>query len=329
MSRKVLIAYHGHCFDGMCSAAVLTRFLRELESDALGFSYKGLDHQSGGSFVPEEVLAGDINAVVDFRYTISDKLTWWFDHHISGIVNDAEREHLRADATGRKFFEPTYSSCCKLIVDIAESRFNIRMTELDNLVYWADLIDAARFTDAKSAVTLEEPALKLMTVIEAHGNDRFMVPRIRRLADGATIEDIACESEVMQLFEPLFEHHKKTCETIRDNAKFERGVVSFSLIGKGSDRYNKFIPYWLYPDAQYCVAVLATRSRAKVSVGSNPWSKKPRVHDIAKICSQYGGGGHPVVGAVTLKPSEIERAEEIGREIVDRLATAPNGLKRT
>ena len=107
---------------------------------------------------------------------------------------------------------------------------------------------------------------------------------------------------------------------IRDNAEFDRGVVSFSLIGTGSDRYNKFIPYWLYPDAQYCVAVLATQSRAKVSVGSNPWAKEPRVHDIAAICSRYGGGGHPAVGAVTLKADEIERAKAIAEEIVSELS---------
>ncbi|MBN1652170.1 MAG: hypothetical protein JXA30_00160 [Deltaproteobacteria bacterium] len=320
MNQKVVIAYHGHCFDGMCSAAVLTRFLREIESSALTFSYKGIDHQSGGSFVPEEILTGDINAVIDFRYTMSEKLTWWFDHHISGIVNDTELQHYRSDTSGRKFFEPSYSSCCKLIVDVANSHFNIRMSELDDLVYWADIIDSARFSDAKSAVELEEPALQLMTVIETYGDDQFLNQRIRRLAEGVPIEEIAREPEVNKLFEPLLRSHRRTCQIIDEKAEFSRGVVSFELIGTNSDRYNKFIPYWLYPDARYCVAILASKTRAKVSVGSNPWAKEPRTHDIAKICSRYGGGGHPAVGAVTLKSDEIARAREIGKEIISQLA---------
>jgi hypothetical protein len=321
MNRNAMIAYHGHCFDGMGSAAVLTRFLREIESDELTFSYHGLDHQSGGSYVPEEILTGDINAVVDFRYTMSEKLTWWFDHHVSGIINDEEFKHFRSDTSGRKFFEPHYTSCCKLIVDIVNKHFNVQLRELDNLVYWADIIDSARFSDATNAVELKEPALQLMTVIEAHGNDAFLIPRIRQLSEGVPLEEIATDPKVKKLFKPLLRNHEKTCEIIRNTAKLERGIVSFSLIGTGSDRYNKFIPYWLYPDAQYCVAVLATQSRVKISVGSNPWSTRPRTHDIAKICGQYGGGGHPAVGAVTLKPQEVERGKEIGKEIVSRLAT--------
>ena len=34
MTKKITIAYHGHCFDGMCSAAVLTRFLRARDGEA-------------------------------------------------------------------------------------------------------------------------------------------------------------------------------------------------------------------------------------------------------------------------------------------------------
>ena len=33
--------------------------------------------------------------------------------------------------------------------------------------------------------------------------------------------------------------------------------------------------------------------RTKVSVGSNPWAKKPVNYNLASICERYGGGGHP------------------------------------
>jgi len=42
----------------------------------------------------------------------------------------------------------------------------------------------------------------------------------------------------------------------------------------------------------------------------------PRSHDIASICARYGGGGHPVVGAISLPPDQLERAREVAREIV-------------
>ena len=325
MSKRVVIAFHGHCFDGMCSAALLTRFLREYESEPLEFFYRGLDHQSGGSYVPEKALSGEINAVVDFRYTTSPRLTWYFDHHVSGIVGDEEMRHFCQDTSGRKFFDPTKGSCCKLIEEVSGSRFGIRFDGLVEVVRWADIIDSASFPDAATAVALEEPALQLMTVVEAHGNDRFLARRIERLSEGTTLAELAGEKRIKKLFRPLFEAHQKTCQSIREKAEYRSGVVYFDLADSGRDRYNKFIPYWIYPDAKYCVAVLASPNRAKVSVGSNPWSTTPRDHDIARICAEYGGGGHPAVGAVTLRSDQVERARQIGMAIAARLRGTYSG----
>jgi len=320
MTKEVVVGYHGHCFDGMSSAALVTRVLRELEGAELAFTYRGLDHQPGGSHVPEAILSADINAVVDFRYSMSERLTWWFDHHVSGIVGDAERAHFAADATGRKFFEPSYGSCCQLIHDIAQARFGLDLSGLADLVAWADRIDAARFTDAQMAVELREPALQLMTVIEAHGDDKFIAPRIELLVNGTSLDELASAASVQKLFAPLQEEHERVCELIRGRAQLDAGVVFFDLVGNGQDRYNKFIPYWLYPSSRYCVAVSAGRTRAKVSVGSNPWAPVPRTHNIAEICASYGGGGHEVVGAVSLPASDIERARAIARLIVVQLS---------
>jgi hypothetical protein len=320
MSDDIVIGYHGHCFDGMASAALLTRLLQELAGPARKFRYVGLDHQPGGSHVPEKILSGAINAVVDFRYTSSQKLTWWFDHHASGLVGADEREHLAADTTGRKFFDPSYGSCSQLIADIARERFGVPLTEHAPLVRWAQVIDTASFASAQVAVELFEPELQLMTVIEAHGDDAFLSPRIERLSAGTSVGELVSEPAVQNLLGPLLARHNDTCEIIQARAVQAGSVVYFDLAGSGDDRYNKFIPYWLFPRSRYCVAVTASRTRAKVSVGSNPWAKQRRTHDIAAICARYGGGGHAVVGAVSLKAEELTRARTIAAEIVAELA---------
>lgn len=319
MTKRVVIGYHGHCFDGMCSSAILTRFLGTFEADELNFTYRGLDHQAGGSFVPEALLDGDINVVVDFRYTTSPRLHWWFDHHISGIVGETERRHFEQDRSGRKFFNPDYSSCTKLIVDVARNRFKIDLSDLADLVHWADIIDSAQFENAKTAVELELPVLQLMTVIEAHGDEQFLSPVIAKLARGMALNQLALDSKVQALFQPLREAHEKTRLAIRGKAEFKEGVVMSDLSDLGIDRFNKFIPYLYYPQALYSVTVLASPARAKVSVGSNPWIRERRGHNIAQICAQYGGGGHPAVGAVALNPDQVERARQIGKAIAEEL----------
>ena len=42
---------------------------------------------------------------------------------------------------------------------------------------------------------------------------------------------------------------------------------------------------------------------------------------IAAICERHGGGGHPVVGAISLGASDVERAKMLARTIADELAT--------
>ncbi|HYG70453.1 MAG TPA: DHH family phosphoesterase, partial [Anaeromyxobacteraceae bacterium] len=78
-----------------------------------------------------------------------------------------------------------------------------------------------------------------------------------------------------------------------------------------------------FPEARYTVVVSRDAKRAKISVGSNPWSRPARPHDISKLCERYGGGGHPVVGAVSLAPDRIDDARRIAEEIATTLRTTP------
>src|SRR5205085_8985832 len=110
--------------------------------------------------------------------------------------------------------------------------------------------------------------------------------------------------------------HLETLETIKRKALYEQGVIQFDLVDEGLEGFNKFIPYYLFPDATYTVALTRGPQRTKISVGSNPWSPRPRTHNIATICERYGGGGHAVVGAVSLKPEELAEGRAYAREIV-------------
>jgi hypothetical protein len=125
---------------------------------------------------------------------------------------------------------------------------------------------------------------------------------------------------VQERFRPLLERHRETLEIIRGKATYARGVVTFDLVDEGLEGFNKFIPYYVRPETTYSVAVTRGPDRAKISVGSNPFSPRPRRHNIASICERYGGGGHAVVGAVSLKSSDVERAREVAREIIAELS---------
>jgi hypothetical protein len=93
---KLRLLYHGHCFDGVASAATFTRFYKERIHPDAEVNYAGLLHRPGNLF-DLNLFDSDENAIVDFKYAASDKLTWWFDHHQSAFLTPEDEAHFRAD----------------------------------------------------------------------------------------------------------------------------------------------------------------------------------------------------------------------------------------
>jgi hypothetical protein len=317
---RVKVLFHDRCFDGIASAVVFSRFYREQVNPRAEFAYAGLMHRAGRLF-DEDLFDGDENVIVDFKYSSSERLTWWFDHHDSAFLSPEDEAHFRRDQSGKKFLDPSYTSCTKLVADITASRFGFDPTPLEELIRWADIIDGAQYPNPQAAVDLTEPAMKLMLVIEA-GRDDHLPERLIRALQERSLADVVRDPSLSELLGPLMAWHERAIETIRRTVRCERGVAYFDVSEYGLEGYNKFIPYYLCPEATYSVGVSLSPLRAKVSVGSNPWAPRPRRHNLAKICERYGGGGHAAVAAISLLPEEIDRARAIAREIVRELQRA-------
>ena len=314
---RVRVFYHDHCFDGAASAAYFSRFLEGAFYPDAEFVFTGLAHRASQLF-DESLFDSDENAIVDFKYSSSPKVTWWFDHHQSAFLTPQDAEHFRQDQSGKKLYDPSYKSCTLFICTVARERFGYEAPDLEQLVHWANIIDGAQYKDAKSAVELGAPAMKLTLVIEAaKGSD--IVHRIIRWMRCRPLEEIVAEPEIQELYRPLYERHLNSIDLIRSRAHQQNGVLFFDLTGYEMEGYNKFIPYYLFPDSTYTVSVSPSSFRTKVSVGSNPWVDGELKHNLATICERYGGGGHARVGAISFEPGELEKAREVAAEIVEEL----------
>jgi hypothetical protein len=314
---RLKVCYHDNCFDGLASAAVFTRFYRERIDGSASVTYQGLAHRAGVVF-PPDLFDGDVNAIVDFRYTQLPGLDWFFDHHVSAFQEPGDLEHFRADRSGKKFWDPEAKSCTRYLARVAREQFGFDTAPLADLVEWAEVIDGALFPTARMAVELEEPALRLMMMIEAERDPAVLhglIDRLQRDPLGALAADPAYAGRIA----PLLERHRQNVELVRSRATLDRGVVFFDIADQGLDNVNKFISYYLFDGCRYSVNVSASKSRAKVSIGSNPWSRAPRTHDLARLAERYGGGGHAVVAAISFAPGEVERARKAAAEITEEL----------
>ncbi len=314
---RVRVFYHDKCFDGACSAALFSHFYRERIRDDGEFIYGGLLHRAGALF-DEKDFDGDENAIVDFKYSSSPNITWWFDHHESAFLSPDDAAHFERDQSNRKFYDPAFKSCTSFIAMIAEQRFGFDPRPVAELVRWTDIVDGALYESAQSAVEMQAPAMKLTMAIESVQDPNFVKQLIPLLATQSLASTLV-EPVVAAVLPPLLERHQRSIEVLRKRSTEKEGTIFFDLTDLDLEGYNKFVPYYLHPESIYSVGLSKSSFRVKVSVGSNPWSKREPTVNLAKVCERYGGGGHARVGAISFDVTKGDDARTAAQEIVEEL----------
>jgi hypothetical protein len=321
---RVRVFYHDKCFDGACSASLFTRFHREcIAHDAL-YEYHGLVHRAGALF-DESEFTGDENAIVDFKYSSSPKITWWFDHHLSAFLTPGDQQSFLdckqdPSCSKRMFFDPNYTSCTSFLAHIASTQFGFDTAPLGELIHWADIVDGARYESPESAVEMAAPAMKLTLIIESTQDPAF-IPRLIPLLTELPLAEVLRQPFVAELLPPLLIRHQEALELIRSRAEERDGTIFFDITDHPLEGFNKFIPYYLYPKAVYSIGLSKSSFRTKVAVGSNPWTKADpaKMVNLASVCERYGGGGHARVGAISFPPDQADKARIAAAEIVAEL----------
>ena len=325
LRMKVVVATHGHCFDGLSSATLFTRLLKELEgAGTVAFSYHACGYGIGQNTATPQVFDGQHNAILDYRFTATNRLNWYFDHHRTAFGSPADESFFRRrEAPGRFVYDPTYSSCAKLIYDTAKTEFGLRFPELESLVAWADKVDSANFASAEEAVLREDPILRLVSVVERFGNSALMAELTTRL-QSEPLEEIALSPRIQAAYAPIGARFEKYQDLVRSAGETLGRVVLVDLTAAPLESIGKFVTYAQHPKSMYSVVVARLKRGFKLSVGYNPWCGQPLDADISQICARYGGGGHPVVGGISLPEGQRQRAQDIAREIAVELDSAAN-----
>lgn len=314
---RVRLCFHDRCFDGTASAALFYRFYLEKFDKNAEFGFTGMTHKAKQPWEPG-LFDGDENAIVDFKYSNSPKVSWWFDHHQSAFLTPADAEQFK-NTTGKRFYyEPDYKSCTMLIADTARKQFGFDTSPLADLIHWGDIIDGAQFPTPESAVELKEPATQLALVIEAAPEDGVPAQIIRELAY-KPLKEVIQLPIVAKHLEPLLERHRRSIEILRERSQAKDGVIFFDVSDLDLEGYNKFIPYLLHPECVYSISVSSSATRAKVSLGTNPWNQATADQNLASLAEKFGGGGHQRVAAISFEPTDGERAKEVARGLAATL----------
>jgi hypothetical protein len=291
--RQIVVATHGHCFDGMASAALFAHVLRRVRSGTpLAFRFLSCGYGPNMSQIP----------------------AFWL----------AERDAALAGASGspgdgpQVYHDAAYGSCARLIADTAGRVFGVDPGPLAELLEWADRIDTASFDSAADAIRRDEPVLQLASVVEQHGDRAFLDAVVPKLEERG-LHDVARDPWIQERWAPIAAAQSALRERFRARSRLVGRVVVTDLSDAPIDTPAKFISYALFPTCMYSVTLSRSKQHFKLAVGYNPWCGSARLHDIASICKRYGGGGHPVVGAATFRlpdePLARAAAEDVTREL--------------
>ncbi len=232
------------------------RFHRGCVKAGAGYEFRGLVHRAGALF-DEREFTGEENAIVDFKYSTSPRITWWFDHHQSAFLTPEDHQHFLAcqrdpACAARKFFDPNYISCTSFLAHIAKARFGFDTSAFAELIHWANIVDGAQYESPEAAVEMAAPAMKLTLIIESTQDPEF-IPRLIPMLTELGLSEVLEQPFVDALLPPLLERHKQALELIRSRAEERDGTIFFDITDHPLEGFNNDIPYYLHPQATYTI----------------------------------------------------------------------------
>jgi hypothetical protein len=307
VARVLKVFFHDACFDGTTSAALFSAFYRGHVDTAVDVRPVGMVHRDGDPF-EGIALDADDHACVDFRFCADPRMRWWFDHHPTAFQPPELRQVFEAEHLPTWVFDPSAPSCAGLILRALERDYGwTPPPHLAEAVRWADTIDAAQFPSAESAIALVEPAQRLAAWL-AHGRSKLDTARYVEYLSRQSLAEVAARPELAPQLALVEAERMRELDSVRRIGVWHGQVIVFDRINDVGARSPGFLGYLLFPTCLYAVAATRAVDSIKISVGVNPWSKAERRHDIGDLCARLGGGGHAVVGGITLRADELTRA---------------------
>jgi len=277
-------------------------------------------HRDGNPFegIP---LDADDHACVDFRFCADPRMRWWFDHHPTAFQPPSLRAVFEDAHSPTWFFDPKAPSCAGLIRRALEAGWQWKPpAHLSDAVAWADRIDAAQFASAADAVALTNPAQRLAAWL-AHGRTHLDTAHYVQWLSTMSLAEVAQRPEIAPELAKVEEERAKEIEAVKQIGQWFDHVIVFDRFADPGARSPGFLGYLLFPKCTYAVTGTRGSDSIKITVGKNPWGSVAKKVDVGALCAKYGGGGHAVVGGVTLRADEVDRARQTLRALVDELVT--------
>lgn len=272
-------------FDGVVCAVLI--------SDALGIEppvhWVEPNEVSKGS---AGIRAGDIVANLPYDPACG----MWFDHHATNRI-DQPFEGLFREAP----------SAARNALEYFKGRFSRDYSEL---VYWADRIDSAGFTqDEVLHPEKYDYVLLSMTVSGETGREEAYWELLVRMLRDQDIAAVMAHPEVEARCRTVVRQNGEYAEWLSKYTRIEGrvAITDFRSLDPPPTG-NRFLSYSLFPEAVVSVRIRyedAARQTVVVNVGHSIFNPNCSVH-AGRLLAAFGGGGHRGAAAARFPASKAD-----------------------
>ncbi|MBI3014976.1 MAG: hypothetical protein HYY65_07975 [Candidatus Tectomicrobia bacterium] len=307
--------FHSPCFDGIVSAVLAWDFLEA------GQGWASITLHRVNYDLRETWLTSSLEspcAVVDFLY--HPQAQFWADHHMTAFLNEESRQHFENRRGPALVYDERAGSCSGLLREHLSRAFGHRNPRYDEMVQWAEKIDAARYESVREAILAPAPALRISTGLALGGAEGYCEGLVRSLRNG-TLQEVADLPEVQGRFERAQARMQTGLDRFAAAARLESdGIVVFDVDGKGA-LISRYAPYYFFPEARYSAGIVRWEDGAGITAMRNPWREFESVF-LGKICEKLGGGGHQRVGSVVLRGDRAAEAASVLERLLSEIRYA-------
>ena len=258
-------------FDGVVCAVLI--------SDALGIEpslhwVEPNELQKGSA----AIRPGDILANLPYH----PDCDLWFDHHSTNRIETPFKGLFRdAPSAARNVFE------------YFQGRFS---RDFDELVYWADRIDSADFTqDEVLRPERYDYMLLSMTVSAENGKDEPYWNKLVCLLRDTDIARVMADPDVQAYCRKVVRQNSDYAAWLRKYTRVEGRVAVTDFRGLDHPPSgNRYLAYCLFPECVVSVRIRfqdATKQTVVVNIGHSIFNSQCNVH-AGRLLTDFGGGGH-------------------------------------
>jgi hypothetical protein len=302
-------------FDGLVCGALVTKF--EKIDDYLYVEPKFM--QDG----LVEIRSGDIITNLPYH----PNCTLWFDHHITNTTPNfatpiilgrggfrlapsaarvvyeyyLELAATGVSAVGVRHAAPAYA---------AEIEQFLTTSRMQHLMHEVDRVDAGKL-EQEDVLNPQGYVLLSMTTDGRNAGDEPYWLKVINLLRDATLAEVMNEPEIKQRCQRIQEEQEKLRKLLLERTSYKGNVIFCDLRGvKEVPDGNRFLVFTLFPKGNIQVKVAHDSQRANttsISVGYNIFNPTSNVN-VGELLTNYGGGGHKVVGSSRVPNDQAEQA---------------------